>query len=404
MLSALLPRTVAKHLHLAPEHSPRSWSLPAQEAASPRRKVLLVSNRVMHYRIPVYNWFARRFAELGWELVVRGDQLQKENLHKPVFDFKELEFGFAGYKAEIQAIDPDVVILFLHLRDRMIWPLVHWLKLRRIPVVLWSKALNYDQPDSLLSRGLYKYMHSLFDGLILYSEHELPHLSARHRRKAFPANNTVNFESYPEIVESKEEIKRELGIPFDKVVLSVGRMNVGGQRKKVGHLIDVFKQIETPGVGLVIVGSGVSPELLNAANARNTLYLGEIHDPRDIQISRIFKMADVFSIPGHAGLGLNQAFYWGLPVVTEAGRHPPEIHYLVDGRNGYIVPENDVNQLRRKILHLLEDDRTREEFSRNARADIHAHASIGRMFQGFRDCIDAMGALGRRRGRAPAKP
>jgi glycosyltransferase involved in cell wall biosynthesis len=367
------------------------------------RKVLLVSNRVMHYRVPVYNWFARRFAETGWELIVRGDELQKQNPHPPAFDFKELEFGFARYKAEIESIDPDVVIVFLHLRDRMVWPLVHWLKLRRTPVVLWSKAMNYDQPNSVLSRGLYKYMHSLFDGLILYSEHELPRLSRRHRRKAFAANNTVNFEFYPAIPESKDEIKREFGIPFDKVVLSVGRMNVGGQRKKVGHLIDVFRQIETSGVGLVIVGSGVGPESLRAMNARNTIYLGEVHDPRDIQISKIFKMADVFSLPGHAGLGLNQAFYWGLPVVTEAGRHPPEIHYLVDGRNGYIVPENDVNELRRKILHLLDDDATREEFSRNARADILAHASIAGMYQGFKDCIDAVADARHRHERVPVR-
>jgi glycosyltransferase involved in cell wall biosynthesis len=353
-------------------------------------KILLVSNRVMHYRVPVYNWFARRFAETGWELIVRANELQKENPHPPLFDFKEIEFGVARYKNEIEAIDPDVVIVFLHLRDWIVWPLVHWLKLRRTPVVLWSKAMNYDRPESLLSRALYAYMHDLFDGLILYSEHELSRLRPRHRHKAFPANNTVNFESYPDIGESKDDIKREFGIPFDKVVLSVGRMDVGGGRKNVGHLIQIFKQIDTPGIGLVIVGSGVSSELLSAVDARNTIYLGEVHDPRDIQISKIFKMADLFSIPGHAGLGLNQAFYWGLPVVTEAGRHPPEIHYLVDGRNGYMVPEGDVNELRRRILQLLDDDDLREEFGRNARADILRHASIVNMFQGFKDCIDAV--------------
>jgi glycosyltransferase involved in cell wall biosynthesis len=185
-------------------------------------------------------------------------------------------------------------------------------------------------------------------------------------------------------------------------VLSVGRMDAGGQRKKVGHLIDVFKQIDQPGVGLVIVGSGMNPEALNALNARNTIYLGEVHDPGDIQISKIFKMADLFSLPGHAGLGLNQAFYWGLPVVTEAGRHPPEIHYLLDGRNGYIVPENDVRELRRKILHLLNDDGTREEFSQNARADILTHGSIANMFHGFKACIDAVADVRRRRQRVPA--
>jgi glycosyltransferase involved in cell wall biosynthesis len=358
------------------------------------KKLLLVSNRVMHYRVPVYNYFAKEFADAGWQLFVRSDELQKQNPHALGFDFKEVDFGFARYKAEIEAIRPDAVIIFLHLKDAMIWPLVHWLKLKGIPVIFWAKAMNYDEPDDRVSRGLYKYMHRLFDGLILYSEHELKHISPRNRSKAFAANNTVNFDSYPEIAESREEIKKELGIPFQKVVLSVGRMDVGGQRKKIDHLIDVFKRIDTPGVGLVIVGSGVSDELRRAMNPSNTMYLGEVHDPKDIRISKIFKMADLFSIPGHAGLGLNQAFFWGLPVVTEDGRHPPEINYLVDGRNGYVVPANDVDGLARKMLYLLNDDQKRAEFSRNARADILKHASIQNMYQGFKDCVDAVAGPG----------
>src|ERR1039458_6778847 len=73
-------------------------------------------------------------------------------------------------------------------------------------------------------------------------------------------------------------------------------------------------------------------------NPQTTMYLGEVHDPQNLQISRVFKMADVCAIPGHVGLGLNQAFYFGLPVVTEEGKHPPEIANLKHGRNGFIGP------------------------------------------------------------------
>jgi glycosyltransferase involved in cell wall biosynthesis len=122
-------------------------------------------------------------------------------------------------------------------------------------------------------------------------------------------------------------------------------------------------------------------------NRANTMYLGEVHDREDIAISRIFKMADLFSVPGHIGLGINQAFYWGLPVVTEAVAQPPEIHYLVHGRNGFMVPADDLGALRGRILELLNDDDKCEEFSRNARHDILTNASIERMFQGFLDSV-----------------
>ncbi|MBN1366085.1 MAG: glycosyltransferase, partial [Syntrophaceae bacterium] len=143
-------------------------------------------------------------------------------------------------------------------------------------------------------------------------------------------------------------------------------------------------------VGLVIVGEGMSAELVNKTNKNNTIYLGEIHDSRNIQISKIFKMADIFSIPGHVGLGLNQAFYWGLPVVTEEGGQPPEINYLINGRNGFIVPDNDVNKLKEKILYLIHNDEIRQEFSQNARHDILRNASVSNMYMGFKNCVDSL--------------
>ena len=98
----------------------------------------------------------------------------------------------------------------------------------------------------------------------------------------------------------------------------------------------------------------------------------------------------MFSIPGHVGLGLNQAFYFGLPVVTEDGGQPPEINYLVDGRNGFIVPSDDLAELKNKIMFLIENDEVRRRFGENARRDILEHASVDNMFRGFRSCLDSL--------------
>ena len=82
-------------------------------------------------------------------------------------------------------------------------------------------------------------------------------ISERHRAKVFVANNTINFEDFPQIRESKEEIKQDLGIPFQKVVLFAGRIGEERNRKKVDHLIDIFRELDRSDVGLVIVGSGL---------------------------------------------------------------------------------------------------------------------------------------------------
>ena len=170
----------------------------------------------------------------------------------------------------------------------------------------------------------------------------------------------------------------------------MGRMGAGGGRKRVDHLIEVFRTIDRADIGLVLVGSGLSDELRARLNGRNTIYLGELQDENDLQISKLCKMADVCAIPGHVGLGLNQAFYWGLPVVTEEDDHPPEVFYLIDGRNGFMVTRDDLAELRERLLLLLDNDRLRSEFSSHAREHILREASIEGMFSGFKASVDHM--------------
>ncbi len=354
------------------------------------RKVLLISNKVFHYRVSNYNYFARRFREEGIEFLVRANDLQNNNPYPVEFDFQVIPFGFLRYKREIERIQPDVVILFLHLKDLFVWPLIHWLKLKRIPVVYWNKGVNLEVRAPRLRNHLFYYVHSRCDAILLYSKHNTADIQPKNHSKVFIANNTINLEALPRVSESKEEIKREFGIPFQKVVLFVGRMR---DVKKVEHLVEAFNSIDEPGVGCVIVGDSMNYDLPSMMRRKNIMYLGEIFDPKNERMSRLFKASDVFCIPGDVGLGLNEAFHWGLPVVTEDGLQPPEIHYLTQGRNGFVVPENDIGALREKLLLLLRDDALRAEFSRAAREDIARDASIENMFSGFSSCVRAMMAV-----------
>jgi glycosyltransferase involved in cell wall biosynthesis len=354
-------------------------------AHSPKR-ILLISNRVMHYRVSVYNYFWHRFREHGWDFKVLANELQKQNQNHCCFELIERAFDFFRYREEIRRLNPNAVILFLHLKDRILWSLIHWLKVSHIPVAFWTKARNLDDPNNYLRNVLFDYLHTISDGLILYTSSLRRFISEPNSGKVFIANNTINFEEFPLIPESKEEIKRDLGIPFQKVVLFAGRIGEERNRKKVDHLIDIFRELDRSDVGLVIVGSGLGNELRAHMNSANTRYFGEVHDPENRQISRIFKMADVCSIPGHVGLGLNQAFFWGLPMVTERGNQPPEIEYLRDCENGFIVPENDRGALRDRLLLLIDNDGERHRMSENARRDILTNASIEGMFDGFLSC------------------
>ena len=350
--------------------------------------VLLIANKIPHYRVSVYNYLARRFRDCGWEFEVASDTLLRESDRELKFKFHEAPFKFSKYRLLVNAVKPDVVIVHLHLKIPMFWPLIHWLKLKRIPLISWTKGANLDKGESKLRQALFNHTHRLSNALVMYSPNERDRVPIFHRHKIFVANNTVNFEDYPEVKAGKEEIKAEFKIPFTKMVLFAGTMGVDGERKKVVHLIEIFRELDRPDVGLVLVGRGLSEDRKAKLNPKNTMYLGSVHDPENLQISKLFKAADVFAIPGHVGLSLNQAFYWGLPVVTEAGCHPPEIHYLKNGRNGFMVRENDLAELKAKLLLLLDDENLRKEFSRHAREDILREASIEGMFAAFYKAVE----------------
>lgn len=367
-------------------------------STSTPRRVLLVSNEVMHYRVPVYNYFHRRFRESGLEFSVLANRLQEENQRPLEFELRELPFDFFEYQRVIAAARPATVIIFLRMKELIVWPLMHWLKMRRIPFAFWTKGGNWDAKHSKLRYQMFNYAHALSDALILYADACRQFIKPRFQSKAFVANNTINFEEFPVVQQSKEEIKKEFGIPFEKTVIFMGRMDVGKGRKRVDHLVEVFRNVTRRDLGLVLVGSGLSQELKARLNPRNTVYLGEVHDALDLQISKLCKMADVCAIPGHVGLGLNQAFYWGLPVVTEEDDHPPEVFYLKPGRNGFVVPRNDLAALKERILFLLDNDDVRAEFSRHARQDILREASIEGMFSGFKQCVDYLSSRSAYRG------
>ncbi len=350
------------------------------------KRIVLISNKVMHYRVSVYNYFFRRFRQEGFEFSVISDHFHPKNRRPMEFDNRELPLHFFTLKAEIDRMDPDAVILFLRMKDLIIWPLVHWLKLRGIPFACWNKGGNWDAKESRWRRALYNYLHGLGDASIVYAENCLDYMKPRFHSNTFIANNTLNSEDFPEIPDSKEDIKRQFGIRFEKVVLFVGRIGAEKGRKRVDHLIEIFRTMDREDVGLVLVGSGMPDAYKQSMNPKNTLYLGEVHDSGDIGISKLFKMADVFAMPGHVGLAITQAFHWGLPLITEEDAHPPEIWYLKDGYNGFMVQRNDLAALKEKILFLLDDDAARSCFSENARRTSRQEASIESMFSGFLAC------------------
>jgi len=144
-----------------------------------------------------------------------------------------------------------------------------------------------------------------------------------------------------------------------------------------------FELLNRSDVGLILVGPD-SDGILQNVHSDNIYKLGPIYGDEMLDL---LSAADVFCLPGAIGLSIVDAFYCGLPIVTEDGDVSPEIMYLKDGINGFVVQRGNVHQLAAKIEILLDDDKLRETFSRAAKNEISTNGHIDNLCRGFTDAL-----------------
>ena len=62
------------------------------------KTLLLISTKVPHYRVSVYNYLRRRFRGDGWEFKVASDGMQAQSELDVKFDFRKVDFSFSNYR------------------------------------------------------------------------------------------------------------------------------------------------------------------------------------------------------------------------------------------------------------------------------------------------------------------
>ena len=140
--------------------------------------------------------------------------------------------------------------------------------------------------------------------------------------------------------------------------LYVGRVSI---EKNLNLLVEIFGKSGRP--QLVVVGDG--PYLSEMKKALpNGLFLGFIQGEA---LSEVYASADFFLFPSATdtfGNVVLEALSSGLPAIVSDEGGPKEL--ITDGQTGFVVKAGDVNELKKKIELLAEDDKLREKMSRAA--------------------------------------
>jgi len=344
------------------------------------KQVLLISRaKIPHYRVAVYNYLSRYLKKEGFLLTVASEGIDPGNPGPIEFPFIPLPLRVLKLAGLLFTMKPDIIIFWVN-HEWFSYPILLLAKILGSKVIHWGHRRNLQRPDNPINNLIYSLEHRVDDAIILYGEQLRKYVAPRFQRKTFVANNTLNLNGCGFPRAPRVTVLRKYGITTRKNIVCLGRLQ---KRKRIDDLVEAFRRLEMDDVGLILAGPD-SEGILSGISGRHIYKLGAVYGDDSLDL---LAAADVFCLPGAIGLSIVDAFFCGLPVVTENVKHGPEIMYLKDGHNGFIVPVGDIVRLTESLRTILTDEALRGRFSRAARNEIMTVGHIDRMCEGFRDAL-----------------
>jgi glycosyltransferase involved in cell wall biosynthesis len=163
-------------------------------------------------------------------------------------------------------------------------------------------------------------------------------------------------------------------------VLSIGRLV---PRKGHIYLIDAVRKLVNEGMDLKLVIVGNGPEEQKIRHRAEGLDFRLELIASDDKLREEYQNADVFVLPSITddqgekeglGLVLPEAMHFKLPVIAFDNGGIKEA--VIDGYNGILLPEKDVDGLAKAIKKVLSNQDFRKKLVETAYEDVHKRFSI----------------------------
>ena len=188
--------------------------------------------------------------------------------------------------------------------------------------------------------------------------------------KAFDLGVAIEEDLFKPL-DKKQELRKQLGIKGDKVILFIGRINFA--EKGIGYLIKAMSGVikEVAGVNLVIIGGGGEEERMKESikNLGLDNHIQPVGRKPFTDLVKYINASDVSVTPSvwmeAFGQVTIEAMSCGVPVVTTDAGASPEIN--IDGQTGFVVPAKDSDKLAQAIIKILNDESLAKRLGFNAR-------------------------------------
>ncbi len=374
-------------------------------------RLALVTNFAQYYRVPVYEALARHF-DTEFFFFSRGD----EGYWLPQHGVAHGQFRVTQVPSRRvlgTAVAPSLVsklwrgnfdVYLSGIVGRFTLPATYLVaRLRRRPFVLWTQIwMRIDTRAHRLFFPLTRYFYRHADAVVAGGEHVKRYLIAEgvSPERIFSCGNATDNALYQRQVtpEQLAARRRLLGLAVDdRVVLYVGRLE---EAKGLHVLLPAFAALARPELRLVIAGTGLDPDYERRLHeqvetlglGRQVVFAGYVPNT---EVPELYAMAEFSVVPSITtrtfkepwGLIVNEAFGQGTPVIASDCVGAAAGGMLVDGEQGFVVPEGDAAALRRAMQRLLDDAALRRRMGDAARSTLPLW-DVDRMVLGFRRAIE----------------
>ncbi|KKH59373.1 hypothetical protein DU74_02225 [Methanosarcina mazei] len=272
-------------------------------------------------------------------------------------------------------------------------------KIMRKPILFWSEEWCWNKNDSInkLRSPFLKFLVSHSDGILVPGTiHKKYFISLG----ALPENifivpNASNISVKETDKLNREILNEKIGAKNKKVILYVGRLK---KRKGIEYLIKAFAKLkgDSQDIVLIIVGRGESDDELKALS--KTLGIGDsvyfAGYVEDELLPAFYLLCNICVVPSITyGMGdpwvfiVNEAMYFGKPLIaTDAVGAAFDM--ILNGKNGFMVPEKDVDALYQSMNYILADPELEREMGIKSKEIIEQKYLYENMINGLNEAIE----------------
>jgi glycosyltransferase involved in cell wall biosynthesis len=242
-----------------------------------------------------------------------------------------------------------------------------------------------------LRSNLLRFLRRSAGALIAYTERGRQELIARgmEPEKVFVSHNTLDTDRLSDIAASVDPLEveelRERVTPGMRrpLLMFLGRLL---PEKGPNIAIEVLRALTRLGLSAALWVVGDGPELKSLQRLANGLpvaFFGAEYD--EVRVAQYLAAADFLVIPGRVGLGCVQGFSSGVPCLTtnpDSVLQSPEVDYVIDGFNGYLVDSQDPVEYAHRIERAWRDQILYDSLCEGARATAR-ELTMDRMVSAF---------------------